>query len=71
MLRVLDQNGASRVISPSQVQPRRENKAFSVAEDADGHDMKVGDAMKERAGEVRHFLSISSQTDLCRPGTAK
>jgi transcription elongation factor SPT5 len=53
LLRILDQNGGVRVISPSQVTPRRENKNFVTATDAQGNDMKVGDQMKEVEGEVR------------------
>ena len=52
VLRVLDQNGAVRVVSPQQVNIRRENKEYAVAADSQGNDMKVGDAMKEVEGEV-------------------
>jgi transcription elongation factor SPT5 len=52
MLRVLDQNGTVRVVSPQQVTLRRENKNFAVAPDSQGNDMRVGDAMKEVEGEV-------------------
>jgi len=51
-LRVLDQNGTSRVVSPQQVTLRRENKNFAVASDSQDNDMRVGDAMKEADGEV-------------------
>ena len=51
-LRVLDQNGTTRVVSPQQVTLRRENKNFAVASDSQGNDMRVGDAMKETDGEV-------------------
>lgn len=52
LLRILDQNGGVRVMSPSQVTPRRENKNFAVATDSQGNDMRVGDQMKEVEGEV-------------------
>jgi transcription elongation factor SPT5 len=53
-LRVLDQNGAVRIVSPQQVSLRRENKRFAVASDSQGADMRVGDAMKEVDGEVHY-----------------
>ena len=56
MLRILDQNGAVRVLGPSQITPRRENKNFAVASDSQGNDMRVGDAMKETEGEVSDHL---------------
>jgi hypothetical protein len=61
-LRILDQNGAVRVLSPQQVTIRRENKNFAVAADSQGNDMRVGDAMKELDGEVGygHDLADSS-----------
>ena len=48
----MDQNGLVKVVSPSEVQPRRDNKNFAVATDSNGLEMKVGDAMKETFGEV-------------------
>lgn len=52
MLRIMDQNGAIRVVTPHEVTARRDNKNFAAAMDANGNEMKVGDAMKETAGEV-------------------
>lgn len=64
MLRILDQNGAVRLLTPQQVTPRRENKNFAVASDAQGNDMKVGDAMKETEGEVSRIgLLFMTVTD--------
>ncbi|WWC92361.1 uncharacterized protein L201_007318 [Kwoniella dendrophila CBS 6074] len=54
LLRVLDQNGAARSVTPDQVTLRRDNKRFAVATDSQGNDMKVGDNMKETEGENRH-----------------
>ncbi|WWC65232.1 transcription elongation factor SPT5 [Kwoniella dejecticola CBS 10117] len=53
LLRVLDQNGAARSVTPDQVTLRRDNKRFAVATDSQGNDMKVGDNMKETEGENR------------------
>ncbi|WRT70749.1 uncharacterized protein IL334_007748 [Kwoniella shivajii] len=53
LLRVLDQNGAARSVTPDQVTIRRDNKRFAVATDSQGNDMKVGDNMKETEGESR------------------
>jgi len=55
-LRILDQNGTSRVVSPQQVTLRRENKNFAVASDSSGNDIRVGDAMKESDGEVSYCV---------------
>ncbi|WVR08642.1 transcription elongation factor SPT5 [Kwoniella sp. DSM 27419] len=53
LLRILDQNGASKSVTPDQVTLRRDNKRFAVATDSQGNDMKVGDNMKETEGENR------------------
>ncbi len=47
------------MVSPSQVTPRRENKDFAVATDSQGHDMRVGDQMKEVDGEVSRSIKVS------------
>lgn len=52
MLRVIDQNGGVRLVSPQQVSIRRESRDFAVATDSQGNDMKAGDAMREVDGEV-------------------
>ena len=56
MLRIIDQNGLVKVVSPQEVTPRRDNKNYAVATDGHGNDMRVGDAMKETAGEVSYIL---------------
>lgn len=56
MLRIMDQNGTVKIVSPTEVQTRRDNKNFAVAPDSNGNDMKIGDAMKETAGEVSQPL---------------
>jgi transcription elongation factor SPT5 len=58
----MDQNGAVRVVTPSEVTARRDNKNFAVAQDSNGNDMKVGDAMKEVGGEVSLLVSICQPT---------
>lgn len=52
LLRILDQNGGVRLVSPNQVTARRENKNYAVATDSQGSEMRVGDLMKEVEGEV-------------------
>lgn len=56
MLRIMDQNGAIRVVTPHEVTARRDNKNFAVATDSSGNEMKVGDAMKEVSGEVSYEI---------------
>ncbi|EIW70126.1 hypothetical protein TREMEDRAFT_71529 [Tremella mesenterica DSM 1558] len=53
VLRVLDQNGTVRTVSPQQVALRRDNKQYAVATDAQGNEMRVGNLMKETEGENR------------------
>ncbi|WVN89720.1 transcription elongation factor SPT5 [Cryptococcus depauperatus CBS 7841] len=53
LLRVLDQNGTPKSVSPEQISLRRDNKRYAVASDSQGNDMKVGDSMKETEGEMR------------------
>lgn len=60
LLRILDQNGAAKSVSPEQVSIRRDNKRFAVATDSQGNDMKVGDNMKETDGEVRFLLRMGN-----------
>jgi transcription elongation factor SPT5 len=65
MLRIMDQNGAVRVVTPHEVTARRDNKNFAVAvaQDSNGNDMKVGDAMKEVGGEVSCLKQGCPTTD--------
>lgn len=53
LLRILDQNGIARMVSPNQVTARRESKNFAVATDSQSHEVRVGDFMKETTGENR------------------
>ncbi|WVO17410.1 transcription elongation factor SPT5 [Cryptococcus depauperatus] len=53
LLKVLDQNGTPKSVSPEQISLRRDNKRYAVASDSQGNDMKVGDSMKETEGEMR------------------
>ena len=50
--RVIDQNGKSRTIMPSQISMKMQNK-FSVATDRDGSEVRVGDTVKEMDGDSR------------------
>ena len=63
MLRIMDQNGLVKVVSPSEVTARRDQKSFALATDSNGHDVKVGDAMKEALGEVSFFGHRSTPND--------
>lgn len=63
-LRVLDQNGISRVVKPTEVTLRRDNARYAVATDSAGNDMKVGDAMKEVEGESRRGEVINISRSL-------
>jgi transcription elongation factor SPT5 len=53
LLRILDQNGISRMVSPNQVTARREAKNYAVGSDSQGNEFRVGDFMKETSGENR------------------
>lgn len=64
LLRVIDQNGGVRQVSPQQISLRRENKDFAVATDSQGNDMKVGDAMREIDGEVSRDVNDVSDIRL-------
>jgi transcription elongation factor len=55
--RVLDQNGQVRLVQPHQISMRRDSNR-AIATDAEGHELRVGDNMKENDGEVRVFLSF-------------
>lgn len=49
--RVLDQNGQVRLVQPHQITMRRDsNRAIAV--DSEGHELRIGDNVKEVDGEV-------------------
>lgn len=52
-LRVLDQNGNSRMIVPSQISNKINNRRNGVATDRNNSEIRVGDTVKEVAGETR------------------
>ena len=50
--RVLDQNGQARLVQPHQITMRKDsNRAIAV--DSEGHELRIGDNVKEVDGEVR------------------
>ena len=49
--RVLDQNGQVRLVQPHQISMRRDSHR-AIATDAEGHDLRVNDNVKEIDGEV-------------------
>lgn len=53
--RVLDQNGEVRLVKPHQISMRRDSK-HAIATDAEGHELRVGDNVKEKDGEVNRDL---------------
>lgn len=50
--RVLDQNGQVRLVQPHQITMRRDSNR-AIATDSEGHELRVGDNVKEVDGEVR------------------
>ncbi|KAB5588249.1 Transcription elongation factor SPT5 [Ceratobasidium theobromae] len=50
--RVLDQNGQTRIVQPHQITLRRDSHR-AIATDANGHEIRVRDNMKEVDGEMR------------------
>ncbi|KAL5478474.1 SPT5 [Sanghuangporus weigelae] len=50
--RVLDQNGQVRVVQPHQIAMRRDSNR-AIATDSEGHELRVGDNVKEVEGEER------------------
>ena len=50
--RVLDQNGQVRLVQPHQISMRKDSNN-AIATDAEGHELKVNDNVKEVDGEVR------------------
>lgn len=53
--RVLDQNGQTRLVKPHQISMRRDS-VRAVANDAEGHELRVNDNVKEVDGLVCLFL---------------
>lgn len=49
--RVLDQNGQTRLVKPHQISMRRDS-ARAVANDAEGHELRTNDNVKEMDGLV-------------------
>ena len=49
--RVLDQNGQVRLVQPHQISMRRDSTK-AIATDAEGHELRVNDNVKEMDGEV-------------------
>lgn len=50
--RVLDQNGQVRLVKPHQISMRRDSTR-AIATDSEGHELRIGDNVKEVDGEVR------------------
>lgn len=55
--RVLDQNGSVRLVQPQQISMRRDSRR-AIANDAQGHEIRPGDDLKESEGEVRFVLAV-------------
>jgi transcription elongation factor len=49
--RVLDQNGQVRLVQPHQITMRKDSRRV-ISTDANGHELRVGDNVKETDGEV-------------------
>lgn len=64
--RVLDQNGQVRLVQPHQISMRRDSNR-AIASDSEGHELRVGDNVKETDGEVGSFtlrpISVSYPFD--------
>ena len=55
--RVLDQNGQTRLVKPHQISMRRDS-IRAVANDAEGHELRANDNVKEVDGLVCSFLLL-------------
>jgi len=55
--RVLDQNGQTRLVKPHQISMRRDS-IRAVANDAEGHELRINDNVKEVDGLVCSFLIL-------------
>lgn len=53
---MLDQNGQVRLVQPHQISMRRDSNR-AIATDAEGHELRVNDNVKEIDGEVSMILS--------------
>ena len=59
--RVLDQNGQTRLVKPHQISMRRDS-IRAVANDAEGHELRVNDNVKEADGLVRSSFLFQPYT---------
>ena len=59
--RVLDQNGQTRLVKPHQISMRRDS-IRAVANDAEGHELRVNDNVKEADGLVWFSLILQPYT---------
>ncbi|KIY63191.1 transcription elongation factor Spt5 [Cylindrobasidium torrendii FP15055 ss-10] len=50
--RVIDQNGSTRIVKPHQITMRKDSR-HAIATDHDGHELRIGDNVKEVDGEGR------------------
>ena len=57
--RVLDQNGQVRLVQPHQITMRRDSNR-AIAMDSEGHELRIGDNVKEIDGEVRPFFNCNT-----------
>jgi len=55
--RVLDQNGQTRLVKPHQISMRRDS-IRAVANDAEGHELRPNDNVKEADGLVSSFFLL-------------
>lgn len=55
MFHIIDQNGQTRLVMPHQITMRRDTKRV-VSTDHNGHELRIGDNVKEVEGEVSVFL---------------
>lgn len=73
-VKVLDQNGNSRLVMPSQISSKIDNRRQGAATDRNGSEIRTGDTVKEVIGEARQgtilhifrsfaFLHSRAQTD--------
>ena len=56
--RVLDQNGQVRSVQPHQISMRRDSNR-AIATDAEGHELRINDNVKENDGEVCYILVLN------------
>lgn len=58
--RVLDQNGQTRLVQPHQISMRRDSSR-AIANDSEGHELRINDNVKEVEGLVRRQRITSIQ----------